>query len=90
MKYKLTKGTRIIRRGRDSAKWENFVTTKDAYYDSEEIKPYSEYMRTIEIPLTDGFDTLVVRFNRMIECHLTAEEATNLFNNTDREKNENY
>lgn len=74
MKYKLLKGTRIIRRGAASGYWDNFVTTRDAYYDSEEIKPYSEYMRTIQIPLTDGFDTLVIRFDHMIECRLTAEE----------------
>ena len=74
MKYKLPKGTRIIRRGNVSAKWENFVTTRDAYYDREKMKPYNEYMRTIQIPLTDGFDTLVVRFNHMIECRLTVEE----------------
>ena len=69
MKYKLPKGTSIGRRGHYTAEWENFITTKDAYYDSEEIKPYSEFMRIIQIPLTDGFDTIMVRVSCIIEYH---------------------
>ena len=63
-KYKIPKGTAVSRytiyRGGRGSGMENLITTKDAYYTTEDIKKYSYDQKWIKFRVPDPYWVAVV------------------------------